>query len=251
MPENIKVGVINVAVGGASINLYDEDKTTEYISKQADWFKNFCKEYDNQPMRRLMECAKRAQKVGVIKGILLHQGCTDNGQKDWPERVKLVYNRMLKELNLKAEDCPLLVGELMTQEDGKAGNLTDIDRLTADINLDARADNISFLQPALGLDKNTAVIDVIRHMPDELPQTVVLLDPDLHADGGRVLQQAVPSGLVFLPGVNVGVIPKRHRLNSLGPEGVDAGEGAGGTAGVHQELHNRCQPQISYHESVI
>ena len=41
--------------------------------------------------------------------------------------------------------------------DGKAGNLTDIDRLTADINLDARADNISFLQPALGLDKNTAV----------------------------------------------------------------------------------------------
>ena len=41
--------------------------------------------------------------------------------------------------------------------DGKAGNLTDPDRLTADINLDARADNISFLQPALGLDKNTAV----------------------------------------------------------------------------------------------
>lgn len=118
LPENIKVGVINVAVGGASINLYDEDKTVEYISKQADWFKNFCKEYDNQPMRRLMECAKRAQKVGVIKGILLHQGCTDNGQKDWPERVKLVYNRMLKELNLKAEDCPLLVGELMTKEDG-------------------------------------------------------------------------------------------------------------------------------------
>ncbi len=25
---------------------------------------------------------------------------------------------MLAELNLKAEDCPLLVGELMTQEDG-------------------------------------------------------------------------------------------------------------------------------------
>ena len=118
LPENIKVGVINVAVGGASIKLYDEDSTDVYISHQADWFKNFCKEYDNQPMRRLMECAKRAQKVGVIKGILLHQGCTDNGQKDWPERVKLVYNRMLKELNLKAEDCPLLVGELMTKEDG-------------------------------------------------------------------------------------------------------------------------------------
>lgn len=118
LPEEIKVGVINVAVGGASIDLYDEDKTDEYIPRQADWFKNFCKDYDNQPMRRLMACAKEAQKVGVIKGILLHQGCTDNNQQDWPARVKVVYERMLKELNLKAEDCPLLVGELATQEDG-------------------------------------------------------------------------------------------------------------------------------------
>ena len=118
LPENIKVGIINVAVGGASITLYDEDSTALYISRQAEWFKNFCKDYDNEPMRRLMECAKRAQQVGVIKGILLHQGCTDNGQQDWPNRVKLVYERMLQELHLKAEDCPLLVGELMTQEDG-------------------------------------------------------------------------------------------------------------------------------------
>lgn len=118
LPENVKVGVINVAVGGASIDLYDEDKTSDYISKQADWFKNFCKAYNDEPMRVLMECAKKAQKVGVIKGILLHQGCTDNGQETWPARVKLVYERMLKELNLNAEDVPLLVGELMTQEDG-------------------------------------------------------------------------------------------------------------------------------------
>lgn len=118
LPSNIKVGVINVAVGGASIDLYDEDKIDEYLPKQADWFKNFCKEYDNQPLRRLMECAKKAQKVGVIKGILLHQGCTDNTQQDWPQRVKVVYDRILKELNLKADECPLLVGELMTEEDG-------------------------------------------------------------------------------------------------------------------------------------
>ena len=40
---------------------------------------------------------------------------------------------------------------------GKAGNLTDIDHLKANINLDARADNISFLLPMMGLDKNQAV----------------------------------------------------------------------------------------------
>ena len=118
LPENIKVGVINVAVGGCSIDLFDEDKTASVIEKSADWFKGFCKDYENEPFRRLMEMAKKAQKVGVIKGILLHQGCTDNTQQDWPLRVKLVYERMLKELNLQASDVPLLVGELMTKEDG-------------------------------------------------------------------------------------------------------------------------------------
>ena len=38
LPENIKVGVINVAVGGCSIDLFDEDKTAAVIEKSADWF---------------------------------------------------------------------------------------------------------------------------------------------------------------------------------------------------------------------
>ena len=37
--------------------------------------------------------------------------------------------------------------------DGKAGNITDVDRLFADITFDARADDISYLLPAFGLDK--------------------------------------------------------------------------------------------------
>ena len=118
LPENIKVGVVHVAVGGANINLFDEEKCEADIAQAADWYKNFCKAYNNNPYRELMDLAKQAQKVGVIKGILLHQGCTNNGQADWPQRVKVIYDRMLAELNLKAEDCPLLVGELMTQEDG-------------------------------------------------------------------------------------------------------------------------------------
>ena len=116
-PENISIGVINVAIGGCSIDLFDEDKAPDYIAKAANWLQNFCKSYDNNPYRRLIDMAKEAQKVGVIKGILLHQGCTDNGQRDWPERVKLVYERMLKDLDLKAEECPLLIGELLSQQD--------------------------------------------------------------------------------------------------------------------------------------
>lgn len=118
LPDSIKIGVVHVAVGGANIHLFNEDTCEADIAQAADWYKNFCKEYDNNPYRRLMDLAKKAQKVGVIKGILLHQGCTNNGQQDWPEKVKVIYERMLAELNLKAEECPLLVGELMTAEDG-------------------------------------------------------------------------------------------------------------------------------------
>lgn len=117
-PDNVTIGVINVAIGGCSIDLFDEDKAQAYIAKSPDWLQNFCKAYDNHPYQRLISLAKEAQKVGVIKGILLHQGCTDNGQRDWPERVKLVYGRMLSDLGLQAEDCPLLVGETLSQQDG-------------------------------------------------------------------------------------------------------------------------------------
>lgn len=57
-----------------------------------------------------------AQKDGVIKGMLLHQGETNNMQQTWPNRVKTIYDKLLNELGLKAQDVPLLVGE--TRRDG-------------------------------------------------------------------------------------------------------------------------------------
>ena len=122
-PENITIGVINVAVGGCSIDLFDQDKKDAYIAKSANWLQNFCKAYGDDPYQRLIDCAKIAQKSGVIKGILLHQGCTDNGQQDWPQRVKLIYERMLKDLGLEAEACPLLIGELVGQQENGACEL--------------------------------------------------------------------------------------------------------------------------------
>ena len=89
-----------------------------------------------------------------------------------------------------------------------------------------------------------AVVDVSRHMLHELPQAVILPDPHLHADGGGVFQQAVPPGLVFLPGVDVGVVPKGHRLNALGPKGVDTAERARCTAAVEQNGIHRGRPRF-------
>ena len=120
LPESIKVGVINVAVGGAKIELFDQDKCAEYIKGEAQWFKNYCAEYNNDPYKVLVTMAKKAQKKGVIKGILLHQGCSNNTQKDWPVKVKRVYIRLLNDLGLNEEETPLLIGELLSQEKGGA-----------------------------------------------------------------------------------------------------------------------------------
>jgi len=118
LPDSISVGIINVAVGGCAIELFDEDQCAEYIKNAAGWLQGYCAEYNNNPYRTLIDLAKKAQKVGVIKGILLHQGCSNNSQLDWPVKVKRVYLRMLKELGLKESETPLLIGELLSQQQG-------------------------------------------------------------------------------------------------------------------------------------
>lgn len=118
LPDSIKVGTITVAVGGASIDLFDKRTYKAYLKKQPDWMKNFASQYNGNPYARLIELAKIAKKQGVIKGILLHQGETNNGDANWPNRVKTIYNDILKDLNLKAEDVPLLVGETVQKDMG-------------------------------------------------------------------------------------------------------------------------------------
>jgi len=118
LPDSISVGIINVAVGGCAIELFDEDRCADYIAGAASWLQGYCKEYDNDPYRTLIDLAKKAQQSGVIKGILLHQGCSNNGQLDWPVKVKRVYIRMLNDLGLDEAETPLLIGELLSQSKG-------------------------------------------------------------------------------------------------------------------------------------
>ena len=118
LPEQITVGVINVALGGCSIKMFDEDHIGAYLPTCADWLKNYAAQYNNHPYNELIALAKKAQKDGVIKGILLHQGCTDNMASWWPEEVKKLYNRILNDLALSPDEVPLLVGELVGQAEG-------------------------------------------------------------------------------------------------------------------------------------
>lgn len=112
LDKSIKVGVIDVACGGASIELFQKTKYQSYLSKCEDWLKGYANSYGGNPYGRIIEVAKEAQKVGVIKGILVHQGETNTGSASWPNDLKGVYEDMLKDLGLNGADVPLLVGEV-------------------------------------------------------------------------------------------------------------------------------------------
>lgn len=118
LPDDVTVGVINVAVGGCKIELFDKDNYESYVSSSPQWLKNTVSQYDGNPYARLVEMAKIAQKTGVIKGVLLHQGESNTGDTLWTKKVKTVYDNLLKDLNLKAESTPLLAGEVVHADQG-------------------------------------------------------------------------------------------------------------------------------------
>ena len=66
LPDSITVGVINVAVGGCKIELFNKDGYEDYVKTAPDWMLNMIKEYDGNPYGRRVEMAKIAQKDGVI-----------------------------------------------------------------------------------------------------------------------------------------------------------------------------------------
>lgn len=117
LPDSITVGIINVSVAGCDIRLFDKDKYMDYDSTSKDnWFTSQVIGYEGNPYQYLIKMAKLAQKDGVIKGILLHQGETNTGQEQWLEYVKKIYTDMLTDLSLDAGSVPLLAGELFSGE---------------------------------------------------------------------------------------------------------------------------------------
>lgn len=127
LPQHVRVGVINVAVGGCHIELFDADGVADYVAKAPEWMKPALAAYDGNPYQRLLESARLAQRDGVIKGILLHQGESNTGDVNWPTKVKAVYERLLADLNLSADDVPLLAGGVVpADQKGKCASMNAI-----------------------------------------------------------------------------------------------------------------------------
>jgi len=118
LPDNVKVGVIVVAMGGSGIDAFDKVNYTQYYQNADAWQKSLMNIYGGNPYAKIIEMAKIAQQKGVIKGILLHQGESNNMQSDWPLKVKKIYSDMLEDLSIAPNSIPLLAGEMLQQDKG-------------------------------------------------------------------------------------------------------------------------------------
>jgi hypothetical protein len=98
------IGLVNVSVSGCNIYIYKKgcpDGLDQY-SKGIPF---------NCGYTWLLDLAKKAQQVGVIKGIIFHQGETNTSDPNWKYTVQQIVADLKSDLGLG--DIPFLAGELL------------------------------------------------------------------------------------------------------------------------------------------
>jgi hypothetical protein len=63
LPEDIRVGVVKVAVPGCKIELFEKLTYTNYAATVQPWMKNLIKAYDGNPYQFLVDQAKVARRT--------------------------------------------------------------------------------------------------------------------------------------------------------------------------------------------
>jgi hypothetical protein len=118
LPSTIKIGIVPVAIAGTPIEGFNPTRGKAFYdakkNAQDSWMYQIAQEYGGDPYARLVALGKLAQKTGVIKGIILHQGESNGGDKNWPPKVDTVYSGLIKDLGLTKSQVPLLAGEIVT-----------------------------------------------------------------------------------------------------------------------------------------
>ncbi|HEX3019885.1 MAG TPA: sialate O-acetylesterase [Chitinispirillaceae bacterium] len=102
---NDTIGII--ACGQSGVNI-------EYFMKGGSWNSGYRVPYpggQNVWDWMLKKC-QLAQQRGVIAGIILHQGESNSGQQDWPNKVNTILKDLKKECNLDT-NTPFVAGELL------------------------------------------------------------------------------------------------------------------------------------------
>ena len=103
LPEKIRIGIVKCSVSGTKIELWDKDAFRNYLTNLPAFrlLENSRRQrLQHNPYQYLVDLAKIAQKDGVIKGILIHQGESNFEDQDWPKKMKKIYDDFMKDLDL-------------------------------------------------------------------------------------------------------------------------------------------------------
>jgi len=125
--DNIRIGIIAIASGDLGLAAFakDNNEVMKYYNGSASTTaKQGMDNYGRDMYGRIIEMAKIAQKDGVIKGIIVHQGesgVNNASGAGWGNLLKSIYNDMLSDLGLKPNSVPILVGQTFNGGSGNTG----------------------------------------------------------------------------------------------------------------------------------
>ncbi len=111
---NVTIGIVGAAYGGTPIE--------SHLPNCADY--NACSlpsgNVDGAPVvngatpiyQWALDLGRKAQEVGVIKGIIFHHGESSANQQNWPQLVNEYISSLRSDLNLDPAEVPFIAGEL-------------------------------------------------------------------------------------------------------------------------------------------
>lgn len=113
----VTVGIIPVAIGAVSIRAFDKDQYQAYFAGDGKDIKSWgwVDDYGGNPPGLIVELAKKAQEVGVIKGFIFHQGESDGTDANWRRTVYKTYKDVVDALGLDENEVPFVAGELLQE----------------------------------------------------------------------------------------------------------------------------------------
>jgi hypothetical protein len=119
------IGLVPDAIAGVDIDIFRKG----VVSQRRDEFFLPPDNQRNSAYETVIERARLARQVGVIRGILFHQGESDAAtgtlQMAWPGKVQGLVQDLRADLGLNASDVPFLAGELLANgppQNGCCGN---------------------------------------------------------------------------------------------------------------------------------
>lgn len=120
----VTVGVIPVAIGAVSIRAFDKDQYQAYFNGDGKDIKSWgwINDYGGNPPGRILELAKKAKEVGVIKGFIFHQGESDGTDANWRKTVYKTYKDIIDALDLDENEVPFVAGELLQEGNNCCGS---------------------------------------------------------------------------------------------------------------------------------